>query len=155
MSMLKLACPDAEVLGDLLRDLLTDDKSCFIVIDAIDECTRAEQEILLKVLQNVMNSSLVRVKIFLACRLGIVEEVERTYKIGYHVTMGCSEAQSDMIKYIEDDLANRKENRRLVVGNPKLLNEIKDALVRGANGMLVNLFFLFQDPILTQPGSFG
>ncbi len=37
VNMLKLSCPDAEELGDLLRDLLTDNKSFFIVIDAIDE----------------------------------------------------------------------------------------------------------------------
>ncbi len=76
--MLKQTCSDAEEWRDLLRSLLSDNKSCFIVIGAIDECIRAEQEILLKVHQNNMNSSLVRVKVFLAFRLEIVKEVERT-----------------------------------------------------------------------------
>ncbi len=48
--MLKLSCLDVEELRDLLRDVMTGYKLCFIVIDAIDECTRFEQGILLNVL---------------------------------------------------------------------------------------------------------
>ncbi len=139
--MLKLSCPGAEELGGLLRDVLTDSKASFIVIDAIDECTRAERVILLKDLQKVMKSNSGGVKNFLATRLGIVEEVETTCKTCYYVTMNCPEARSDINTYIEDELANWKEDERLVVRNPGLMNEFQDALVQGANGMLVNPFF--------------
>ena len=106
VNMLKLSCPGAEELGGLLRDVLTDSKASFIVIDAIDECTRAERVILLKDLQKVMKSNSGGVKNFLATRLGIVEEVETTCKTCYYVTMNCPEARSGINTYIEDELAN-------------------------------------------------
>ena len=51
-------------------------------------------------------------------------------------------------------LAEKKNIGKLVVRNPELINEIRDALVQQANGMLVcRTDFLI--PVLTEVGFFG
>ena len=139
--ILRFSCPDANELGVLLRDVLGNNKASFIVIDAIDECTTSERSMLLKVLQNIMNSSPNVVKFFLAARHGIMEEVVTSFKPWYHVKTSFPGARSDRITSIEDYLAIRENNRHFFVGNPELLNDIKDALVKGANGTSVFLLF--------------
>ena len=126
----------------------------FIFIDAIDECAKSEREILLMVLQDIMASCPSKVKVFLAVSQGIVEEMERICKSDYRVTMGSSEVDSNIKTYIEDVLVKRKDCGQLVVGNPELIKEITDALVREANGMLVcHTEALI--PVLTEAGFCG
>lgn len=142
-NLLQVSSPEAKELGVLLRDVLqVVAKASFIFIDAIDECKKFERSILLKVLQDLKISCSSKVKIFLAVRQGIVEEVEKMCKPCCQATMSCIEANLDIMTYIGDILTERKESGALVVGNPKLLDEIKDALVQEANGMLVSLFTL-------------
>lgn len=142
-NLLQVSSPEAKELGVLLRDVLqVVAKESFIFIDAIDECKKFERSILLKVLQDLKISCSSKVKIFLAVRQGIVEEVEKMCKPCCQATMCCIEANLDIMTYIGDILTERKESGALVVGNPNLLDEIKDALVQEANGMLVSLFTL-------------
>lgn len=82
------------------------------------------------------------VKIFLAVRQGIAEEVEKMCKPCCRATMSSIEANLDIMTYIGDILTERKESRALVVRNPKLLDEIKDTLVQEVNEILVFLFTL-------------
>lgn len=142
-NLLQVSSPEAKELGVLLRDVLqVVAKASYIFIDAIDECKKSERSILLKVLQDLKISCSSKVKIFLAVRQGIVEEVEKMCKPCCQATMSCIEANLDIMTYIGDILTERKESGALVVGNPKLLDEIKDALAQEANGMLVSLFTL-------------
>lgn len=141
--LLRVPSPEVKELGILLKDVLqVIAKASFIFIDAIDECKKIERSILFKVLQDVTISCSSKVKIFLAVRQGIVEEVEKTCKPCCQVTMGSIEADLDIRTYIRDILVERKESGVLVVGNPKLLDEIREALVQESNGMLVSLFSL-------------
>ncbi len=154
VNVLKIPCPETRDLGNLLKDVLVITKCSFIFIDAIDECTNSEWKMLLRVLQDIMVSCSGKVKVFLAVRQGIVEEMEKICKSEYHATMGSSEVDSNIKTYIEDILAARKDSGQLVVGNPELVNEITDALVREANGMLVCCTEALI-PALTGIGSFG
>lgn len=140
---LQVPSPEAKDLGILLKDVLqVIAKVSFIFIDAIDECKKFERGILLKVLQDLKNLCSSKVKIFLAVRQGIVEEVRSLCRPCCQATMGSSEANLDIVTYIEDILAGKKESGAPVVGNPKLLDEIKDVLVEESNGMLVSLLTL-------------
>lgn len=142
-NLLRDSSPEAKELGILLKDVLqVMCKARFIFIDAIDECNKFERSKLFKVLQDVKISCSSKVKIFLAVRQGIVDEVEKTCKPCCRVTMGAIEADLDIMTYIRDILAERKESGVLVVGNPKLLDEIRETLVQESNGMLVSLFSL-------------
>lgn len=110
-------------------------KSSFIFIDAIDEYKKFDRSILLKVLQDLKILCSSMVKIFLAVRQGIAEEVEKMCKPCCRATMSSIEANLDIMTYIGDILTERKESGAFVVGNPRLLDEIKDALVQEANGI--------------------
>lgn len=139
-NLLQVSYPEAKELGILLKDVIA--KTSFIFIDAIDECNRFERSTLLKVLHDLEILCSSKVKIFLAVRQGIVEEVEKMCKPCCQATMGSIEANLDIMTYTRDILAEKKESGALVVGNPKLLDEIKDALVQEANGMLASLLTL-------------
>ena len=154
VNVLKISCPEAQDMGILLKDVLVITKCSTIIIDAIDECSKSEWEVLLEVLQDIVVSCSGVVKIFLAVRQGIAEDVGKIFKSHYQVTMGSSKADSDIQTYIKDVLAEKRDGGKLVVGNPELINEITDALIQQANGMLVcHTDFLFR--LLTEAGSFG
>ncbi|MCJ1347158.1 hypothetical protein MMC31_005379 [Peltigera leucophlebia] len=145
VNLLKVPCPEARDLGVLLKDLLVITKCSFIFIDAIDECAKSEWEVLLEVLQDILISCSSVVKVFLAVRQGIVEEMENVCEWHYQTTMSSSEVNSNIKIYIEDVLAEKKDSGKLVVDNPELINEITDALVEGANGMFLWVFYQIED----------
>lgn len=124
-------------MGILLKDVLANTTTCFVLIDAIDECSKSERKVLLKVLRDIMVHCSSVVKVFLAVRPGIVEEVKKICEFRYQATMSSSEADSNIITYIEDVLAKRTESGEFTVGDPNIVNEIRDALVQEANGMSV------------------
>ncbi|MCJ1346754.1 hypothetical protein MMC31_004972 [Peltigera leucophlebia] len=145
VTLLKVPSPEAQDLGILLKDVLGIHKCNFIFIDAIDECARSEWEVLLEVLQNIVVSCSSRVKLFLAVRQGIAEEVGKTFVSHYQANMGSCEANSDIKTYIEDVLAKKIDGGKLIVRNPELISEIIDALVQGANGMFLWVVFQIED----------
>lgn len=129
VNVLKIPYPENRELGILLRDVLVITKCNVIFIDAIDECAKSEWEMLLRVLQDILLSCSSKVKVFLAVRQGILEEMKKICKWGYHVTMSSSEVDSNIKTYTKDVLAERKNSKQLVLGNPELINDISDALV--------------------------
>ena len=154
VNLLKIPCPEAQDLGNLLKDVLVITKCSSIFIDGIDECSKSDWEVLLDVLRDIVISCSGVVKIFLAVRQGIVEDVGKIFKSHYQVTMGSSKVNSDIKTYIKDVLAEKRDGGKLVVGNPELINEITNALVEQANGMLVcHTHSLLR--VLTEEGSCG
>lgn len=120
----------------------------------MDECSKFEREVLLDVLRDIVVSGSSVNKVFLAIRQGIAEEVRNVFACHYRATMDSSEANADIRIYIHNVLAEKMDRKKLVVGNPEIVNEITDALVQEANGMLVchTNFFL---RALTEIGFFG
>ena len=89
-------------MEDLFRDILVTTKCTYICIDAIDECAKSEWEVLLEVLRGIMVSCSSVVKLFLAVRQGIVEEIGRICESHYQATMDSSKINSDIKTHIED-----------------------------------------------------
>ena len=127
--------PDFEDLNVLMENVSSVSQEQFVVIDAIDECEKAERNLLLSALQRLMDSSRVKAKIFLASGHHMGIELERALKLNHCMSMASPAAHSDIKTYIENSIAEKKENRELVVGQPQLIIEIQDALIRGAQGM--------------------
>ena len=108
----------------------------------------------MEVLRVIKVSCLCVIIVFLAIRQGIAEDVGNIFKSRYQATMESFEADSDIKTYINDTLAEKRDSEKIVVGNPELMNETTDALVRGANGMLLcHTYCLVR--ILTEVSSFG
>lgn len=121
----------------MLKDVLMLTKCSFIFIDAIDECAESEWELLVEVIQDILISCASVVKVFLAVRQGIVEEIEKIFELRYQATMNSAAVDANIKTYIEDILAKKMDRGKLAIGNPELIKEITNALVQEANGMLV------------------
>lgn len=111
--------------------------SCTItfVIDGLNECPQAERGIVLGILSRVMSSSRSRMKLFLSSREGVTEDIRRVFYTSRQVTMRCAEAQTDVTTYVEGIIKDKIESKDLAIGDIKLVGEVKDALIQGANGM--------------------
>jgi hypothetical protein len=107
----------------------------FIVVDAIDECEKAERKLFLSAMRRLMDSSGVKLKIFLASGFHIGIELERALKLNHRMSMASLDAHSDIKTYIENSIAEKERDGELVVGQSQLIGEIQDALIKGAQGM--------------------
>jgi hypothetical protein len=145
--------PDAEELGQLFGNVAGAFQMHYIVIDGFDECAKADRDILLKVLGRLVSSSKSTIKILLASREDIGRDIQRRFKFLRYMTMACQEASADIVSYIEGVIAE-KLDEDLKVGDPKLILDIRDALVQRAHGMSVLLMPRWYQT-LTSPGSYG
>lgn len=135
VDLLKFPGPELCQMGVLLSDVLGFNKASFIIVDAIDDCKKSERGIILRLFRDVMASCLSVVKLFFAVRQGMVQEVGNIFKSCYETTMSSSEAHLSIRTYIKEVLAEKKENKDLIVGNPELFSQIQEALTEEANGM--------------------
>ncbi|KAI9764860.1 MAG: hypothetical protein M1840_008006 [Geoglossum simile] len=135
--------PDFEDISDLMEKVSSVPDEQLFVIDAIDECEKAERHLFLSALQRMANSP--RVKIFLASGLHIGIELERVLKLNHRMSMASPDAHSDIKAYVEHSIAEKERNEELKVGQPQLLIEIRDTLVNGAQGMFLWVTFQIQD----------
>ena len=128
---------DALQLESLLQDVIALSQVHFIIIDGVDECKTNERKTLFKVFRQLLEQSGSILKLLLVSRDSISTEVKMLHCHFYHVQMSRPEAYSDIEAFIMDEVQERVASKDLVVGNSKLLKDIQDALVRGAQGMSV------------------
>lgn len=133
--LFKDTSPDAEDLGLLLTDVAATSRRIIFVIDGFDECTRADRLIVLKMLHGLVSSSRSIVKVFLSSRDDMIGDIARVFDTCQQMTMDCEEAQADIPTYINDVIVEKIGNGELEVGSIQLVQDIRDALIKGANGM--------------------
>ncbi|ERF74129.1 hypothetical protein EPUS_06398 [Endocarpon pusillum Z07020] len=132
-------------LESLLQDVIALSEVHFVVIDGVDECRANERKTLFKVLHRLLERSGSTLKLLLISRDSISTEVKMLHRHFHHVQMSRPEASSDIEAFIKDEIQERVASKELVVGNSKLLKDIQDALVRGAQGMFLWVVFMIQD----------
>ncbi|KAI9766767.1 MAG: hypothetical protein M1839_004771 [Geoglossum umbratile] len=130
--LLRDSPPDFKDLNLLMEKVASVSQEQFIVIDAIDECEKAERNLFLSAMRRLMNSSKVKLKVFLASGFHIGIELERALKLNHRISMASPNAHSDIKTYIENSVAEKKKDGELVVGQSQLIGEIQDALIKGA-----------------------
>lgn len=128
-------------LRSLLHKTVASSQGYYIVIDALDECEESERDLVLDVLQSVIASSALKVKLFLASRDSTAGEIRKRFPSLQHSSMGSPEASSDILTYTREAIDGRLSNGDLVVGNRELVKEIQDMLIQGAQGMSVLSFY--------------
>lgn len=134
---LKQSPLDIPKLECLLQDVIALSQTHFIVIDGVDECKTNEHKTLFKVLRRLLGQSGPILKLLLVSRESISTEVKMLHHHCYHVQMSRPEAYSDIETFIVDVIQEKVASKDLVVGSSKLVKDIQDALVRGAQGMSV------------------
>ena len=105
------------------------------VIDGFDECSKGDRIVILKILYRLVSSSQSIIKIFLSSREDIIGDIGRVFSSCQQVAMDCEEARADISTYVSDMIEGKLEDGELVIGNIQLEQDIRDVLVRGANGM--------------------
>lgn len=124
---------ESEDLVKLLETIVRDLKSLYIVIDGLDECDKTDRDELFKSLSLLIGKT--KTNVFLAARDSISEEVSGHFPSCKHLTMDCSSAQSDIATYVRGAVEQKIQNGDLHVGDPSLIEDIKNALSKGADGM--------------------
>jgi hypothetical protein len=132
---LKTTYPDNEDLKEVLKNAVLQSSSTTFIIDGLNECPQAERATVLGTLSRVMSSSRAPIKLFLSGREGLIAELSRVFDTWHQVMINCTEAHADIPKYIDGVVNDKFDSKELAIGDKKLVQEVKDALIHGANGM--------------------
>ncbi|KAJ8127847.1 hypothetical protein O1611_g5788 [Lasiodiplodia mahajangana] len=116
----------------------------YIVIDGFDECEKESRQTLLKGL-SLLASLEPSLKLFLSGRESLSGEVRNSFPSLEHVSMDCAAMNQDIKAYIEDIIKEKIDCEDLIVGDSNLPDEIKHALINGANGMFLWVIFQVQE----------
>lgn len=135
-------CSDLDVndLEPLFGEVVSSSPTHFIIIDGVDECSKGEQDALLDILARIFSVSSNNLKLFIASRNSLEDDLHNRFEVFYHKSMNNMEVQLDIQTYIEETIREKFKNNHLVLGRTELLFEIRDALVEGADGMYVLAF---------------
>lgn len=109
-------------------------KSLHVVVDGLDECGKLERREIMEELSWICDEC-PRTKTFLAGREDLTSEMRQISPTLVHVSMTCLFAQADIAIYVVGALQERLNNADLIIDDPSLVDEISDALVKGAEGM--------------------
>ena len=124
--------PSWKELSTLLLPVASEFRKSFLVVDGLDECDHVEN--FSRLLIDIGTSTGTTIKVFITSR------PENSFvKIFRHVpsitiTSGSAD---DMKLYIESEVNNIIQSEKLLLGDPKLKDEIIDSLVSKADGMYV------------------
>jgi hypothetical protein len=122
--------PSWKELSTLLLPVASEHRKSFLVVDGLDECDQVEN--FSRLLIDVGASASTTIKIFITSR-----PENRLLKIFRHIpsitiTSGSAD---DMKLYIESEVNNIIQSEKLLLGDPKLKDEIIDILISKADGM--------------------
>lgn len=126
---------DAEELESLLQDIAAASETTTFVIDGFDECDRTDRLLILNLLQRLVASSRAVIKIFLSSCDDVIADITRRFPTCHEAHMDCVEARIDIKSCVSAAVEQCIESGELVVDNPQLKLDIRDALFKGASGM--------------------
>ena len=122
--------PSWSELSTLLLPVASEFEKSFLVVDGLDECEDMEK--FSRFLIDVGASKSARLKVFVTSR-----PENRLVKVFRHVpTITITSSSADDVKlYIESEIGKIIQNEKLLLGEPRLKDEIIESLVSKADGM--------------------
>lgn len=127
---------DVETIIDVLRRTFPSNYKAYFILDGLDECDHSERETLIQVLQELQ-----KVLILILCvsyRVEPSNALESSFERFLDVSVASiPDANPEIEAYIDAELKNCLEGKKLVIGDPTLKEEIQDALLNGAQGMFL------------------
>jgi hypothetical protein len=124
-------------LTRVLRQRLAQSERFFIFIDALDEFEPRERRELLDLLAS-LGSSGSGLRVFLAGRESLREELNDKLSGIERLSMASAEAMTDVALYVQGALDERINNGEFVVQDQSLILFVKQALTEHADGMYVD-----------------
>ncbi|KAH6696537.1 hypothetical protein BKA61DRAFT_448954, partial [Leptodontidium sp. MPI-SDFR-AT-0119] len=130
------SAPDFELLFSLLRCNLPSTYKAYFILDGLDECDYEERKKLILQLRQLQDAFTILLSV--SFRL----EPDNALKLSSEefATPRCisiPEDNPDIEDFIDKELENCVESKKLVIGNPTLILEIRDALLHGSQGMFL------------------
>jgi hypothetical protein len=157
-SLVEMDLKPSTGVGELtcvLRQRLAQSERFFIFIDALDEFEPRERRELLDLLAS-LGSSGSCLRVFLAGRESLREELNGKLSSIERLSMASEEAMTDVALYVQEALEERIDNGDLVVQDQSLILYVKQALTEHADGMYVDNQNLRSVRIFTnEEGFFG
>ena len=127
---------DIDDLLDVLRRGLPSNHRAYFVLDGLDECDHSEKELLIEQLHKLQ-----KVLVLLLCvsyRVEPSNALELSFEQFIEPNFASiPDANPEIEAYIDAELNNCLESKKLVIGEPTLKEEIQDALLKGAQGMFL------------------
>lgn len=120
--------------ANLLQYIIQQSTVHFILIDGLDECSAVERRTALKEL-SLLSASSPHLKIFVTSRDSVSIDLRGRFPRMAHISMACDSLALDIRAYIDASIQERLRNEELVLGDPHLEMEVKDALTTHADGM--------------------
>ncbi|CAH0042172.1 unnamed protein product [Clonostachys rhizophaga] len=133
-----------EKVVELLKDRVMKFDCFYIILDGLDECDPSERRVLLDAISSLISMK-PKLKVFLASRIGLQGEIERRLPNMTRVSMEVSGAVLDISVYIRENIQQRMLDRQLVMGDPKLAEEIERRLTMHADGMFLWVSYLLDE----------
>ncbi|KAF5603206.1 heterokaryon incompatibility protein het-E-1 [Fusarium pseudocircinatum] len=123
---------DVDDVVEIFKQVPTQNQRVFIVIDGVDECPMPEQHALLKALSVIQPYGY---KLCISVRALEQTLTWKNHSFRFHVCI--PEANPDILDYVQVEVARRIQERRLVIQDPNLVQEVKEQLISGACGMFL------------------
>jgi len=125
--------PSLEYVAGILAKVLPRERTIYCLIDGLDECPITEA---LKVMRWIKR---LRAELCLYCCLAVRSSAHKGLateeNLGEWTSIEMPDNNPDIIRYINDEMQDCIETGRLKIGDPLIAIEIRDTLLRGANGM--------------------
>jgi ankyrin repeat domain-containing protein 50 len=125
--------PSLEYVAGIVAKVLSRERIIRCLIDGLDECPIPEA---LEVLRWIKR---LRAELCLHCCLAVRSSAHKGLvtegNLGEWTSIEMPDNNPDIIKYINDEMQDCIETSRLKIGDPLIAIEIRDTLLRGANGM--------------------
>ena len=127
--------PKSDQISSLLQKLITEGKSTYIVLDALDECS--DREDLLEFVCDLISSKPKGLRILATSRRERDIEEQLSLVADLEVIIQSSVVDNDIRLYVQSQLV---KDSRLRKWDQSVHNDITKMIMAKANGMLVHLF---------------
>ncbi|KAH8891549.1 hypothetical protein GQ53DRAFT_648642, partial [Thozetella sp. PMI_491] len=127
---------DIDGLIEMLKRGLTSQQRVYIILDGLDECSRAEKRALIKQLINIQSICTALLCLTFRSDANNVPGL-RAAKFKDPVILEIPDDNPDIASFINAELQDCIESGRLTVRDPAIVIEIEDALLAGAQGMFL------------------
>ncbi|KAF8465390.1 hypothetical protein BDZ91DRAFT_237092 [Kalaharituber pfeilii] len=111
----------------------------YLILDGIDECHEDVQAQILELLKKLKRIPRC-IKVYLSCRKEVY--LTRNLTNAISISLDDVKCRAEIEGYIDDSLKQRLEDGRLQIQDPMMVEEIKQALLAGVEGMYVYGLFL-------------
>ena len=125
--------PGLATLFELLESLIQLPEIVYMVIDGLDECNENTRYQLLTFFMKLIKLRNRGIKIIISSRPEI--DIMRSATKSHQISLEDAKDRLDIEAYIEDEIHQKRKAGKISFNEVSIMKEIKDALVKGAEGM--------------------